>query len=153
MKQTQSGFTLIELMITVAIVGILAAIALPSYQDSVRKSRRADAKSALLGLANAMERHFTVNNTYCDAGGTGGAHTCGDATINDTGTASVYTIDPSTANYYGITIFSASLSAYELRAAPAGAQATDKCGTLTLKHTGEKNITGQTSGVTKADCW
>ncbi|MFI3186333.1 MAG: prepilin-type N-terminal cleavage/methylation domain-containing protein, partial [Methylococcaceae bacterium] len=59
MKQSQAGFTLIELMVTVAIVGILAAIAYPSYQDSVRKSRRADASGALLGLANAMERHFT----------------------------------------------------------------------------------------------
>ena len=53
------GFTLIELMIAVAIVGILAGIAYPSYQDSVRKSRRADAQGALLGFANAMERYFT----------------------------------------------------------------------------------------------
>ena len=58
------GFTLVELMIAVAIVGILASIAYPSYQDSVRKSRRADAKGALLGFANAMERHFTENNSY-----------------------------------------------------------------------------------------
>ncbi|MBT5967504.1 MAG: prepilin-type N-terminal cleavage/methylation domain-containing protein, partial [Gammaproteobacteria bacterium] len=50
------GFTIIELMITVAIIGILASIAYPSYQESVYKSRRADGKGALLGLANAMER-------------------------------------------------------------------------------------------------
>jgi len=53
----QTAFTLIELMVTVAIVGILASIAYPSYQDSVRKSRRADVKGVVLGLANAMERH------------------------------------------------------------------------------------------------
>ena len=66
------GFTLIELMIAVAIVGILAGIAYPSYQDSVRKSRRADAKGALLGFANAMERYFTENNSYLGAGAGGG---------------------------------------------------------------------------------
>ena len=58
------GFTLIELMITVAVVGILAAIAYPSYQDSVRKARRADAKSALLDAAQRQERFFTENNQY-----------------------------------------------------------------------------------------
>ncbi len=58
------GFTLIEIMIVVAIVGILAAIAYPSYQDSVRKSRRADAKTALLEVAQLEERFFSVNNQY-----------------------------------------------------------------------------------------
>ena len=53
---TTKGFSLIELMIAVAIVGILAGIAYPSYQESVRDSRRADAKGALLGFANSMER-------------------------------------------------------------------------------------------------
>jgi len=69
MKQLQqNGFTLIELMIALAIVGILAAIAYPSYQDSVMKSLRTDATGALLGLANAMERHFTETNSYLGAG-------------------------------------------------------------------------------------
>jgi len=58
------GFTLIELMITVAIVAILAAIALPSYQSYVMRSKRADAKSALLDLASREERHFSINNQY-----------------------------------------------------------------------------------------
>ena len=62
--QDAPGFTLIELMITVAVVGILAAIAYPSYQDSIRKSRRADAKSALLDAAHRQERFFTENNQY-----------------------------------------------------------------------------------------
>jgi type IV pilus assembly protein PilE len=55
---SNKGFTLIEVMIVVAIVGILAAVAYPSYQDHVRKSRRAEAQSALMGLAAAMERQL-----------------------------------------------------------------------------------------------
>ena len=61
------GFTLIELMITVAIVAILAAIAIPSYLDSVWKGKRAEAKAAILKGLQAEERYYTQNNTYVDA--------------------------------------------------------------------------------------
>jgi len=153
MKQTHQGFTLIELMITVAIIGILAGIALPSYQDSVRKSRRADVKTVLLGLANAMERLYTVSNSYCDAaaGGTLIAN-CG-TTIEDTGTSSIYTIPPETASFYTVTISAATNNSYTLSAARTGAQSNDKCGTLTLTNTGVKGVTGADTGVTAADCW
>ena len=116
MKQKQRGFTLIELMITVAIVGILASIAYPSYQDSVMKSRRADAKGALLGLANTMERNFTTTNSYVG-------------------------VTPTNTDYYTITI-TATASSYTLSAAPVGAQVNDSCGTLTLTQTGVKAVTG-----------
>jgi type IV pilus assembly protein PilE len=153
MKQPQPGFTLIELMITVAIVGILASIAYPSYQDSVMKSRRADVKGVLLGLANAMERRFTETNSYCDAGGAGGANSCGAGT-NDTGTPSIYTIPPETAKFYTVTIISpTTASSYTLSAARTGAQANDKCGTLTLTHTGVKDVTNAATGVSAAECW
>lgn len=62
----QSGFTLIEVMIVVAIVGILAAIAYPSYQEIVRQTRRADAYSALMDIMARQERYFTDNNSYTD---------------------------------------------------------------------------------------
>ena len=150
MKQSQAGFTLIELMVTVAIVGILAAIAYPSYQDSVRKSRRADASGVLLGLANAMERHFTETNSYCDAGGAGGVNSCfagaTDTGVNDTGTSSIYTIPTNTTTYYTITISAVTASSYTLSAAPTGAQTGDSCGTLTLTQTGVKS-------PTTAGCW
>lgn len=127
MKQTQLGFTLIELMIVVAIVGILAGIAYPSYQDSVMKSRRADAEGALLGFANAMERYFTVNNTYVGAPVVAGT------------------------DYYNLAISedpAPTASTYTLTATP---RATDKCGTLTLTQAGVKGFNG--TGVTAADCW
>lgn len=147
MKRLQ-GFTLIELMIVVAIIGILASIAYPSYQESIRKSRRADAKGALLGFANAMERHYTETNSYCDAGGTGGANSCGGAT-NDTGSPSIFSIkSPIDGNdkYYDLTIQAANANTYTLRATPAGGQASDSCGNLEITHTGVKTPT--TSG-----CW
>ncbi len=60
----QVGFTLIELMITVAIVGILAAIAYPSYQDSVRKGKRAEGRTALVDFLQQQERYLTQTGSY-----------------------------------------------------------------------------------------
>jgi type IV pilus assembly protein PilE len=134
------GFTLIELMISVAIVGILAGIAYPSYISHVTKSRRADATVALLGLANAMERRYTETNSYCDAGGTGGEDTCGTADTNDTGSPSIYSaqspIDGGT-KYYDLTIYSVTDNTYTLVANPINSQAGD--GMLQLSHTGERS--------------
>lgn len=64
MKVRQQGFTLLELMIVVAVVGILAAIAYPSYQEYVKKSRRSEARAALLTVAQAQEKFYTANGTY-----------------------------------------------------------------------------------------
>lgn len=64
MRRFSSGFTLIEIMVVVAIVGILAAIAYPAYTESVLKGRRGEAKGALLEAAGAEERYFTTNNIY-----------------------------------------------------------------------------------------
>lgn len=64
MKTKIHGFTLIEVMIVVAIVGILAAIAIPSYTESVRRGARADARASILTVMQQQERFFTQNNTY-----------------------------------------------------------------------------------------
>ncbi len=71
--RAQSGFTLIELMITVAIIGILAAVALPAYTDSVKKGKRAEARAALINLLQQEERYLTQMNVYLvfAAGATG----------------------------------------------------------------------------------
>jgi len=139
----QHAFTLIELMVTVAVVGILAGIAYPSYQDSVRTSRRADAKGALLGLANAMERHFTETNSYLGAGTTGG----------NTGSPTIFSatspVDGGTP-YYNLTINAATAGSYTLNAAPTGAQVNDQCGTLSLTQTGVRGIS---TALAVTDCW
>lgn len=141
MKRTMHGFTLIELMITVAIIGILAGIAYPSYQDSVMKSRRRDAQGALMGLANAMERHFTETNSYLGAA---------DADDKPTIYASQSPVDGGTA-YYDLTIDPVTATTFTLNATPTGPQSNDKCATLTLTNTGARGFTG--TGVTSADCW
>jgi len=126
-------------MITVTIIGILGSIAYPSYMNSVYSSRRADAKGALLGFSNAMERHFTETNTYEDAGVSGA----------DTGVPAIYAqqspVDGGTA-YYILTIHAATANAYTLRATPTGTQSSDTCGNLEVKQTGAKT-------AASAGCW
>ncbi|WP_428624775.1 type IV pilin protein [Sedimenticola sp.] len=155
MKVRISGFTLIELMIVVAIIGVLAAIAYPSYREQVRTTRRADATGALLGLAGVLERRYTANGDYCNAGGAGGADACGDGT-NDTGTPSVYSatspVDGGTAAYnLTISAMNGTGTTFTLQAAPTGPQVGDKCGNLTLTQDGTRGVTG--AGMTVDDCW
>lgn len=121
-----SGFTLIELMIVVAIIGILAGIAYPSYLEYVARSRRADAMSSLHELAQAMERHYTVNGRYTAAGGAAPALPFSESPRDGN------------ARYYDLSFLPDSVSAntYTLRAVPKNAQAGDRCGTLNLTHTG-----------------
>lgn len=63
-KNKHKGFSLIELLIAIAVVGILAAVALPSYQDSVRRGNRGDGQAALLEASSRMERYYYDNNAY-----------------------------------------------------------------------------------------
>lgn len=125
------GFTLIELVITVAIVAILTAIAVPAYTDQVRKSRRADGKSVTLQMAQALERWHTVNNTY--AGFTGSPMSSPD---DD---------NP----HYVVTAGDLSVTTYTITSEPQGGQVEDKCGTLTLNQAGAR--TPDEDDL--ADCW
>lgn len=134
-----SGFTLIEMMIVVAVVGILAAIAYPSYQEHVRQARRADAQTALLELAQFMERHYTANGKYLTA-----ANAAPELPFSGAPK------DGAT-KYYDLSFASApTASSYTLSAEPKGVMASDACGTLTLSNTGAK---GQATGASLATCW
>lgn len=145
-KRAVRGFTLIELMITVVIIGILASIAYPSYQEQVRAARRADATGVMLAFASAMERHFTENSSYLGAGTTGG----------NTGTPTIFSgkspID-GTDNFYTLTISAATATTYTLLATRTvgGSQATDKCGNYTLTQDGTRGLASNTAAI--ADCW
>jgi type IV pilus assembly protein PilE len=155
------GFTLIEVMITAAIVAILASIAIPSYMDSVTKSRRKDAQGALEGFANAMERHFNSVNSYCDAADTttGVAVTgCGDATTQDSGKPwnRIYSDkSPVDGNdtFYNLTINAVSPSTYTLRATPVGPQANN--GILQLTNIGGRSWDKDNNGTisTSENTW
>lgn len=139
------GFTLIELMIVLAIIGILAAIAYPSYRDSVRKSRRADAKTALLELASWMERNYTLAYQYDQKKD-------GTAIDVDALPFKVVPRDGSTPKFYDITLTNLADNTFTLSAVPANDQANDPCQTLTLDQAGAKDVAGGAT-LTKEECW
>lgn len=122
------GFTLIELMIVVAIIGIITGIALPSYQEHLKSGRRTDATAMMSGFAQAMEKHFTEHSTYTSAI----SGSAPDAPI-----ASVYysqTPADGSTKYYDLKVHAVSNTTYTLRAIPIGSQAGD--GFLELTSTG-----------------
>lgn len=125
----KGGFTLIEMLITISIVGILFAVAYPSYQQSTRKTRRTDAVAAALTIQVAQEKFRGSCPFYAQSLGT--ADTCGTTAALSTVKASSTTDQ----GYYtmSITANSATGNAYEIKAVASGDQANDTgCATLTI---------------------
>ena len=148
MKQAK-GFTLIELMIVVAIIGILAAIAYPAYQERVAQARRAECASGMTSLASALERRFTTQNTYQGVAGGGSNNGAPDVALFPSATCP---IDGGTATY-NLNLSTPTATTYTITATPTGVQASDACGTFTLDNTGLKGVTGASGGKTWQDCW
>jgi len=123
-----SGFTLVELMLVVAIIGILASIALPSYNEHVRKARRTAGAACAAAVAQQAERYYTANLKYSDF--------AADTSI----------CEPKALEYYTIGAESPTPKTYNVTAAPKGAQSSDSCGTLKVTQTGAKT-------PTTAGCW
>ena len=134
-----SGFTLVELMIVVAIIGVLAAVAIPAYQQSVRNGGRAEAKSLLLQVAANQERFYSDNNSY-------------SANANPLVTPVVATLTSET-GLYRVAVAAcaggAITNCFIATATPQGNQTADSCTTLTVTNTGLKGATGDTI----ANCW
>ncbi|HJV85912.1 MAG TPA: type IV pilin protein [Noviherbaspirillum sp.] len=133
--QPSKGFTLIELMIAVVIIGIIAAIAYPSYTRNVIKSNRSAAESYMLSLANKEEQFLLDSRQY-------------SATVSD-----LLTVPADVGRNYTVTITTTSAPpSYTITATPTGNQlsADTACGTLTLAQDGTKGVSG-TAGVT--GCW
>lgn len=145
MNKKQQGFTLIEVLIAVAIVGILAKMAYPSYVENIKQGKRADAKAALVSFANAMEMwKMQNNNSYLRAA----------ASNADTGVPTVFaTSSPVSGGtaVYALTIAAATANTFTLAATLVGSNTDATCGNLTLDNLGVTTASNDPS-KTKG-CW
>lgn len=131
--QSHRGFTLIELMIVVAIIGLIVGIAFPAYQDQIRTTRRADAMASAMTISNAMEKHFTETGSYDNVPASL------ERDLPWDGAGKFYTVDitPDGKNGFDITI------------SPIAGTSQENDGDITLTSTGKKGWTGSDTG----ECW
>ncbi|AKV04921.1 MULTISPECIES: type IV pilin protein [Pseudomonas] len=130
MRRSNRGFTLIEIMIVIAIIGIVITIGYPSLTEYVKKGRRAEVAGLLSEQAQILERFYSKSNVYTGATGL--------STGND-----YYTITPTLTDQTFL------LTATR----KAGSMATDKCGDFTITNTGVRSMVGAKTGLTTKDCW
>jgi type IV pilus assembly protein PilE len=150
-KKKQAGFTLIEVMIVVAILGIIAAIALPSYSNFIRKSARAQATTLLSTIAQRQEVYFIANRTY-------GALNVTPAPLNYS--AVTISVDKdgglgaAGAGLYDVTMTVASATAFTITATAKNAQLADtNCRVFSLNNTGTQTAVNSLGVSTSDICW
>jgi len=142
----QKGFTLIELMIAIAVLAILTGIAYPSYAQYMMSSRRETAKTALLDLAGKEAKYYSVNNTFT-------------VTLTDLGfsVATNVPVPDTSTTYYTITVTKngtgSIIDGFLATATPTGAQASDDCGSFSLDETGSKSYTPNGTDPGSSSCW
>ncbi len=127
------GFTLIEVMIAVAIVAILASVAYPSYVSQVQRGKRAEARSTLLEAQQFMERQYAATDQY-------------QANLP----ARLQRSPAQGSAAYNLTV-TATVSAYTLTAVPLASQGSDKCQQLTLTHTNQRGTSS--TAASASECW
>jgi type IV pilus assembly protein PilE len=140
MKSNNKGFTLIELMIVIAILGVIAAIALPSFLEQIRKARRSDAKQALFDVAAKLEQYYQDNKGY---------PTASNMALLGYGGATFTSLE----EYYTISFkVDPTVTTYTIQAVPVVGKGQDEdayCTSFTLTHLGEKTATGTLGD----NCW
>ena len=136
-KSRSHGFTLIELMITVAVIGILAAVAYPAYLDQVRKARRADAQATLLSISARQQQMLLDTRSYAAA-----------AAAADIPAALNISVPNTVSQTYDISIAvgTATVPSFVATATPKGTQSADKCNVMSINQTGSKS-------AAIATCW
>ena len=146
MKTPAHGFTIIELMIVVAIVAIIVAVGYPSYREQVMKSRRTEAMGELLELADRLERYYADQGTYC-----ADSPACTGATLGPADT-DIYPGSTQKGNYT-LNITAQDDVSFTLQATPVAgkSQSKDKCQAFTLTSLGDKGISG--GSLSAEDCW
>lgn len=133
------GFSLIELLIVVTIVGILVAVALPAYQQNVLAGGRAEGQSLLMEVASDQERFYSINNSYS----TNAAPLADPPAATRTSESGRYQVSVSACGGGSIA------NCFVATATPQGSQTDDSCTTLTIDHTGQRGATGDTV----ENCW
>ena len=129
------GFTLIELMITLIVIAILAAVALPSYRQYIARGHRAEAKAALLQVAQWMERANTSNGEY------------------PTGQPTLVMLQALKPQHYTLSLPTSTASGFTVLATRADVMLGDPCGDLMLTHTGIRGAQGYSVGNVARECW
>jgi type IV pilus assembly protein PilE len=141
------GFTLIEVMVTVAIVAILASVAFPSYTSYIARARRAEARVQLLQAAQYMQRFYAANDSYTTTRSNIAVATAMPANLKQSPS-------DATSPLYSLTV-DASVTAYTLTMAPVsgGRMSTDECGGFIITVTGAKSISSSTDTALRDKCW
>jgi type IV pilus assembly protein PilE len=147
--KTASGFTLIEVMTVVVILALLAVIAFPSYQEQVRKGKRAEGKAALLRAAQLQERSFTDNNRYADSA----SNPSFQSLMGQACPYPVFSAEncADASGAYRITVaLGAGNTSFTLTATPNGGHTDASCGNLTLDSSG---VRGRSGAAPMNTCW